>query len=60
MGKCSGRNTSALAAALAIKSGNNKIILQDILLLLPLLMRLMTCLCPAMSSGLERNGVATA
>jgi len=29
-GKCPGRNTSALAAALAAKSGNNKIIYQEI------------------------------
>jgi len=29
-GKCPGRNTSALVAALAVKSGNNKIIYQDI------------------------------
>jgi len=28
-GKCPGRNTSALAAALAVKSGNNTIIDQD-------------------------------
>src|SRR6218665_771400 len=40
-GKCSSRNTSALA----VKSGNNKVIY----------MPLMTCLCPAMSSG---KGVA--
>src|SRR6218665_3765896 len=30
-GKCSGRNTSPLATALAVKSGNNKIIYQNIL-----------------------------
>src|SRR6218665_1403414 len=30
-GKCPGRNTSALVAALAVKSGNNKIKYQDIL-----------------------------
>jgi len=30
-GKCPGRSTSALAAALAIKSDTNKIIYQDIL-----------------------------
>src|SRR6218665_268498 len=46
-GKCPGRNTSALA----VKSGNNKIIYQDILNAITDL-RLMTCLCPAMSSGL--------
>jgi len=30
-GKCPGRNTSALAAAMAVKGGNNEIIYQDIL-----------------------------
>jgi len=59
-GKCPGRNTSTLAAAMAVKRGNNKIILLKIFVL-PLLMRLMTCQCPAMSSGLappleEREG----
>jgi len=48
-GKCSGRTTSALAAAMAVKCGNIKIVYQYIL---TLLMRLMNCLCPAMRSGL--------
>src|SRR6218665_305058 len=51
MAPCPGRNTSVLANALAIKSGNNKIINQDYFHC-PCWMRLMTCLCPAMSSGL--------
>ena len=49
-GKSPGRNTFALAAGLAVKIGNNKIIYQDILT--ALLMRLMTYQYPTMSSGL--------
>jgi|SRR6218665_1598803 len=44
-GRVRDRNISSLAAALAVNSGNNKMIYFD------LLMRLMTCLCPAISSG---------
>jgi len=51
-GKCPDRNTSALAAALAVKSGNDKIIYNIMIFRLLFLIRLMTCLCPAMSSGL--------
>jgi len=49
-GKCSGRNAFALAVALAVKSSNDKLYIK--IFWLPLLLRLMTCLCPAMSSGL--------
>jgi len=42
-------------SALAVKSGNNKVMYQEsryMYFYLPLLMQPMTCLCPAMSSGL--------
>jgi len=55
-GKCLDIITSALPAALEVKSGNNKIIHE--VKRLPLLMKLMTYLCPATSSGL--HGAATA
>src|SRR6218665_3861178 len=52
-GICPSRNSSALAAALALKGGNNKIIYQDILTALTdATSDLSKCLCPAMDNGL--------
>ena len=50
-GKCPGGNTFALAAALAVNSGNNKIIYQDILTALADATNDLTMLCHELRIG---------